>query len=69
MNRDGSRRLDDPPDFVRREVAAAFRGGGLVVPILAGGASMPDAVHFPHDLAPLASRNAVQLNGVRRRTM
>src|SRR5215510_2295383 len=30
----GRRRLDDPADFIRAEIAAALRAGKLVVPVL-----------------------------------
>jgi hypothetical protein len=50
MDETGSRRLDDPEDFVRVEVRAAFdRGDVRVIPVLVGGspasgfAAIPDA--------------------------
>ncbi|MEM1151436.1 MAG: toll/interleukin-1 receptor domain-containing protein [Pseudomonadota bacterium] len=57
----GARRLDDPGDFVRAEIAAALGRGVPVVPILLGGATMPEAEDLPDDLKPLARRNAVNL--------
>lgn len=57
----GQRRLDDPGDFVRAEIAAALGRGVPVVPILLGGAAMPEAGDLPDDLKPLARRNAVNL--------
>src|SRR6516165_7093616 len=38
---DGRRRLDDPADYVRLEVAAALTRNIPVVPVLVGGATMP----------------------------
>src|SRR5207344_107230 len=61
----GRRRLDDPRDVVRREIAAALRHGILVVPVLVGGAPMPGEEDLPEDLASLATRNAVQLDDAR----
>jgi len=58
---DGGRRLDDPGDVVRTEIAAALARGLTVVPVLVQGAPMPAAQDLPGDLAPLARRNAVEL--------
>ncbi len=60
----GQRRLDNPSDYVRQEVARALkRGGGLpVIPVLVRGASMPAAAKLPEDLQNLAYRNALALN-------
>jgi len=60
----GRRRLDDPRDFVRLEVASALAGGKLVVPILVDGAEMPRAESLPPDLAPLTRRQAVEISPV-----
>ena len=58
---DGSRRLDDPDDYVRREVSAALRAGARVVPILVNDARLPAVTDLPDDLQPLASRQSVAL--------
>jgi uncharacterized membrane protein YidH (DUF202 family) len=58
---DGGRRLDDPDDFVRTEVALALAGKPVVIPVLVGGAVMPDDEELPPDLVPLAHRHAVTL--------
>jgi hypothetical protein len=56
----GARRLDDPNDFVRLEVATALnRADVLVVPVLVEGASMPVATDLPDNLRMLARRHAV----------
>jgi hypothetical protein len=63
---DGTRRLDDERDYVRREIAAALaREDVTVVPVLVEGAKMPTAAQLPPDLAPLATRNAVDLSNKR----
>ena len=59
---DGSRRLDDPEDWVRLEIANALARRIRVVPVLVGGASMPSAADLPEDLQPLARRHAVELS-------
>lgn len=62
----GRRRLDDPADFVRLEVAAGLARNGLrVVPVLVEGASMPAADDLPEDVKPLARRNAFELSDAR----
>ena len=58
----GSRRLDEPFDFVRLEIAAALaRPNVLVVPVLVEGASMPSAAELPENLKPLIRRHAVSI--------
>ena len=61
-NAQGVRRLDDPLDFVRLEVAAGLaRPDVLVVPVLVEGASMPAASQLPDNLELLARRHAVSV--------
>lgn len=60
-NVDGERRLDDPEDFVRLEVALALAGEAVVIPVLVGGAVMPAEEDLPPDLVPLAHRHALTL--------
>lgn len=55
----GRRRIDDPNDFVRIEVASALRQGIPVVPVLVRGASVPSALDLPEDLQKLARRNGI----------
>jgi hypothetical protein len=43
----GDRRLDDPDDFVRREIEAAIKGDVPIIPILVEGARMPTAAWRP----------------------
>jgi streptogramin lyase len=59
----GRRRLDDPADLVRLEIAGALRRSDLrVIPVLVEGAAMPRAEQLPDDLRPLAGRNALELS-------
>lgn len=58
---DGRRRIDDPTDLVRVEVAVALEGSARVVPVLLPGAAMPTAAELPDELKPLAGRNAIVL--------
>lgn len=59
---DGRRRIDDPQDFVRLEVALALESGVRVVPVLLPGIGMPTEAALPDGLKPLARRNAVTLS-------
>ena len=61
----GRRRLDDPEDLLRMEISTALRRGILVIPILVGGASMPQARQLPEDLQPLAQRNFKEITDSR----
>lgn len=58
----GRRRLDNPDDFVRQEIAATLERGIPVIPVLVGEASMPRSQDLPEDLAPLASYQAAILH-------
>jgi hypothetical protein len=57
----GKRRLDNPDDFVRIEIASALRLVKRVVPVLVNGAGMPSSDGLPEPLKPLSRRNAVRL--------
>ena len=61
----GARRLDDPADFVRIELASALQRDIPVVPVLVRGAKMPQAEQLPECLKELAFRNAVELTHAR----
>jgi formylglycine-generating enzyme required for sulfatase activity len=56
------RRLDNPEDFVRTEIATALRRKIRVIPVLVDGASMPESADLPDDLKPLARRNALRIS-------
>jgi hypothetical protein len=58
----GRRRLDNPLDLVRLEIAAALARNVRVIPMLVDGAVMPEAEELPADLAPLARRNAHEVS-------
>lgn len=49
----GRRRLDEPSDWVRREVELALSLGVPIVPVLFDGAQMPGAADVPAELAAL----------------
>ena len=58
----GHRRLDDPDDFVRVEVAAALaRADVRVIPVLVADALPPRKADLPGDLVPLTRRQALEV--------
>jgi CHASE2 domain-containing sensor protein len=62
----GLRRLDDPEDWVRREVEAGLaRPEVAVIPVLVEGATMPDRNDLPQSLRALSDREAFVLTGGR----
>jgi TonB family protein len=61
----GTRRLDDPADFVRIETSAALKRDIPVIPVLVRAAKMPSAEHLPDDLKELAFRNCMELTHAR----
>lgn len=55
----GQRRLDDPEDWVRREISAALQRIDIrVIPVLVDNAPLPEEQNLPNDLKPLLKRNA-----------
>ena len=56
---DGRRRLDNPDDFVRVEIAAALQRDIPVIPIMLEGTKVPKANQLPNDLQGLALRNGL----------
>lgn len=64
-NDEGRRRLTEPSDLVRQEVAAALNTGKPVIPVLVEEAQMPTASKLPRSLAALARRNALPMSDAR----
>jgi len=56
------RRLDNPEDFVRMEIATALRRDIRVIPVLVDGALMPRSTDLPDDLKTLVRRNALRVS-------
>jgi len=61
----GKRRLDDPFDYVTREISVSLKNGIAVVPVLIGNATMPRADELPGELVDLAKRNAITVSDER----
>jgi uncharacterized protein YecT (DUF1311 family) len=56
------RRLDDPNDYVRREIGAALERSVRVIPVLVDGATLPKDGDLPEGLAKLIRRQAVEIS-------
>ena len=63
----GQRRIDDPEDWVRLEMARALARGITTIPVLVGGAELPKKSELPDDLKSLVQHHAaiVTTNGFR----
>jgi hypothetical protein len=61
----GRRRIDNPEDFVRLEIAKGLERNVRVIPLLVNNASMPAEKDLPPELARLASIQAMQLSDER----
>ena len=59
--RAGKRRLDDPKDYVRIEIASALQRGIPVIPLMVSNARMPAEADLPDDLSNLVFRNFLQI--------
>jgi ribosomal protein L7/L12 len=58
---DGSRRVDNPTDFVRIEIATALQRDIPVIPILLDGARLPKTDQLPKDIEELALRHGLEV--------
>ena len=61
----GGRRLDNPNDFVRIEIAKALQRGIRVIPVLVGGAALPHPSDLPDNLRAMCERQAVEIRDTR----
>lgn len=50
----GQRRIDDPADWIHRELAEAFTAGVRVIPVLTDQAELPTTAQLPADLVALS---------------
>jgi hypothetical protein len=62
---DGTRRLDNPDDYVRLEIASALKRGVPVIPVLVHESHMPALDQLPDDLKDLRYRNSAELTHAR----
>jgi formylglycine-generating enzyme required for sulfatase activity len=61
----GRRRLDNPEDFVRLEIATALDRNIRGIPVLVRGATMPRSTDLPDVLKKLSRRNALEISDTR----
>jgi len=61
-NWSASDRLQDPEDFVRLEIAGALKRDISVIPVLVGGAELPNAATLPEDIQPLLRRQKISIS-------
>ena len=59
------RRIDDPKDWVRRELATALARNVAIIPVLVGGAAMPQSAELPDDLKRLSAIQAHEITAQR----
>ncbi|NJL46773.1 MAG: toll/interleukin-1 receptor domain-containing protein [Leptolyngbyaceae cyanobacterium SM2_5_2] len=57
----GHPRLANPKDWVRVEIETALRRDSLVIPVLVGGAELPDDTALPESLKGLAYRQGTSV--------
>jgi len=58
---DGRRRLDNPEDFIRLELASALRRNIRIIPVLVQGAAAPGGKNLPEDLKKLSRLQAHEI--------
>ena len=61
----GRRRLENPEDLVRLEIATALARNIRVIPVLVQDAREPLATELPDELKPLSRRNSLELSDTR----
>ena len=59
---EGTRRLDDPDDWVKAEIREALTRDKLVIPVLVEGARMPKDSELPAAIAALAGCHAIEIS-------
>jgi hypothetical protein len=62
---EGNPRLYSPNDFVRLEVVTALERGITLIPVLVGGARMPERGELPSQLAEVVVHQAIQISDER----
>ena len=61
----GQRRLDNPEDWIRQEIATALVRDVRVIPVLLEGAAMPEPDRLSPDLQALVRRQALDMSDMR----
>jgi hypothetical protein len=60
----GHRRIDEPGDPVRNEIASALERNVLVIPLLVNNSKMPKESELPENLREMSYRNATKVRDV-----
>ncbi len=64
-DKNGNRRINNPDDFVRIEIASALRRNIKVIPVLFDNAVLPAASELPEDLKKLSHRQSIEIDKTR----
>lgn len=64
-NAAGQRRLDDPEDFVRLEIAGALERNIKVIPVMLDNTPMPQEHELPENLHSLSRRQFISIDPIR----
>jgi len=64
-DKNGCRRLENDTDFVRMEIASALQKNIPTIPVLVGGAEMPEQLSLPPDIRRLVFLNAWEISDKR----
>ncbi len=67
VDAEGQRRIDEPRDYVRREIAKALERNIRVIPVLVGGAKDPNPDELPEPLRDLTEYQSFTVNDDRMR--
>ncbi len=59
---DKGRRLDNPKDIVRREIATALKRKKRVIPVLVGRVSIPTSKDLPFEISTLFEHKAIEIS-------
>lgn len=59
---DKGRRLDNPKDVVRREIATALKQKKRVIPVLVARAAIPKSKDLPDEIATLVGHDAIEIS-------
>ena len=65
IDKKGRRRLENPNDFVALEIVSALQRKIRVIPVLVGGADMPDPEELPEQIKELTRRQAHEITDSR----
>lgn len=64
-DKDGSRMIDNPNDFVRVEIRSALLRNIRVIPVLVEDAKIPASTDLPEDIKKLSNKNAIEISHTR----